>query len=132
MITIHRPELTNIGKCQIGDGSVIHPCQIYDGVVIGRNCHIQAGALLFDGVTLEDEVFIGPNAVVTNDPDLSVSRDEWVPKKTLIKKGAKIGAGALIRAGVTIGENAIIGMGSVVLKDIPPGETWVGNPAHKI
>src|SRR3990167_6153579 len=115
-VRIHKPELTNIGKCVIGPGTVIHPCHIYDGVVIGANCQIEAGAMLFDGVTLEDDVFIGPGAILTNDPKpKSVSRIDWKPIKTLVKRGAVIGAGAMIRAGVTIGENAVVGMGSVVL-----------------
>lgn len=127
---IWKPELTNLGDCQIGEGTIIHPLSsIYDGVIIGKNCKIEAGALLFDGVVLEDNVFIGPGAIFTNDKSL---KEDFEISKTLVKKGAKIGAGAMIRAGVTIGENSIVGMGSVVLKDVPPNSTVVGNPAKPI
>jgi len=131
-VRIHKPKLTNIGKCVIGPGTVIHPCHIYNGVIIGANCQIEAGAMLFDGVILEDNVFIGPGVIFTNDPKLDTDRNEWKPTLTLVKKGAKIGAGAMIRAGVTIGERAIIGMGSVLLSDVPDEEVWVGNPAKKM
>lgn len=86
--------------------------------------------MLFNGVQVEDDVFIGPGAIVTNDPKLDGNPDYETP--TLIKRGAKIGAGALIRAGVVIGENAVVGMGSVVLEDVPAGVTVVGNPARQL
>lgn len=88
-------------------------------------------AFLPDGVTLEDDVFIAPGVIFTNDPKLDVKGKEcW--KDTVVKKGAKIGAGAMIRAGVTIGEGAIVGMGAVVLNDVPAGEIHAGNPAKFI
>lgn len=133
-VTYWRPDLSNISdKAQIGEGTVIHAgVHIHDEVVIGKNCQIQAEVMLFNGVTLEDDVFIGPGAAISNDPKLDTPRELWKPTSTLVKKGAKLGMGSLIRAGVTIGENAIVGMGAVVLRDIPPHETWVGNPARKI
>jgi len=104
---------------------------IGEKVKIGEGVRIQPFAFLCDGVTIEDNVFIGPHVCFTNDPQLNCKGPKYW-KETLIKKGAKIGAGALIKAGVTIGQNAIVGMGSVVLHNIPDGETWAGNPARRI
>ncbi|MFK1954757.1 acyltransferase [Bacteroides fragilis] len=84
---------------------------------------------MWDGVTLEDNVFIGPNVTFTND---KVPRSKMYPDlflKTLIKKGASIGANSTIVAGHTIGEYAFVGAGSVVTKDIPANTVWYGNPA---
>lgn len=127
------PELSNIGKCFIGDDCVIHAgVHIHDYVKIGKGCQIEAQAFIPTGVTLEDEVFVGPGVIFTNDPKLdqtSYQKGDWKPTPTLVKKGAKIGAGARILAGVTIGEGALVGMGAVVLKDVPDWECHVGSPA---
>ena len=101
-------------------------------VVIGNNVTVKCGVQLWDGVTVEDNVFIGPNVTFTND---LYPRSKQYPEKfykTIIKKGASIGANATIICGHTIGENAMIGAGSVVTKDVPSGELWVGNPARFI
>lgn len=120
-------------KASIGNDSVIHAhVSIHDDVVIGNRCQIEGGVFIPNGVTLEDDVFVGPGVIFTNDPTLDVQREKWVPTKTLVKKGAKIGAGAMIRAGVVIGSQSIVGMGAVVLNDIPAGEVWAGNPAKFI
>ena len=124
---IWHPELSNIGNCIIGANCIIHShVWIGDGVVIGSNVRIQAFCYIPGGVTIEDDVFLGPRVTMTNDryppsPNL---------EKTLVKKGASIGAGAVILPGITIGENAIIGAGAVVTKDVPDGVTVYGNPAH--
>lgn len=97
---------------------------------IGNDVRIQAFAFIPYGVTIEDNVFIGPRVTFTNDPRMEMSMDKW--EKTLVKKGAKIGAGVIIKAGVTIGENAVIGMGAVVTHSVPDGQTWVGSPARKL
>lgn len=129
---IYHPEKSVILTEQIGDDCVIHaPVWVGKEVKIGDRVKIQAFVFIPDGVTLEDDVFIAPCVCFTNDPDLKVQgREYW--KKTLVKKGAKIGANATILAGVTIGENSIIGMGSVVLHDTEPNSTYVGNPARRI
>ena len=128
---IYHSSLCNIGRCKIGADCVIHAgVQIHDGVVIGDRCKIQADALLFNGVTLEDDVFVGPGVTFTNDKHPKAN-GEWELSRTLIKKGANIGANATILP-VTVGENATVGAGSVIVKDIPPGETWVGNPGRKL
>lgn len=133
MNKIWHPELSNISpNAKIGDNCVIHShVDIFDDVVIGNNCKIESGCYLPPGVTLEDNVFLAPHVVFTNDPKMSrIGSQGW--KTTLVKSGASIGANASILAGVTIGKNAIIGMGSVVIKDVPDNETWVGNPAKKV
>lgn len=104
-------------------------CFIENDVVIGNNVTVKCGVQLWDGITIEDDVFIGPNATFTNDkyPRSKVYPEQFT--RTTLKKGASIGANATILCGVTIGENAMIGAGSVVTKDIPDGELWYGNPA---
>ena len=82
-------------------------------------------------MTIEDEVFIGPHAVLTNDLHPHAVGD-WEITPTLIKKGASIGAGAVVVCGVTIGEGAMVGAGAVVTKDVAPHTLVIGNPAKKI
>lgn len=104
-------------------------CFIENDVVIGNNVTIKCGVQLWDGTTIEDDVFIGPNATFTNDkyPRSKVYPKEFI--RTIIKRKASIGANSTILCGITIGENAMIGAGSVVTKDVPDGELWYGNPA---
>ena len=120
------------GKHSIGKGTKLAAfVEIGDGVVIGENCKIEAFTFICPGVTIRDNVFIGPHVCFTNDKYPSAD-GLFVMEKTLVKKGASIGAGSVILPGVTIGKDSCIGAGSVVTKDVPDGETWVGNPAHKI
>ena len=134
LVLYWRKELSNIShKATIGEGTVIHAgVHIHDRVIIGKNCRIEAQAFLPEGVTLEDNVFIGPGVVFTNDPTMTTPREDWSPTATLVRSGARLGANATIRAGVTIGEKAVVGCGSVVVCNIPASETWVGNPARKL
>lgn len=102
------------------------------GAVIGERVTLKCGVFVWSGITLEDDVFCGPNATFTNDKR---PRSKQYPDsfpQTLVCKGASIGAGAIILPGLTIGEGAMIGAGAVVTKDVPAGETWVGNPAAKL
>ncbi len=101
------------------------------GGKVGDNCKIQASAFIPKGVTLGRGVFVGPHVVFTNDK-VPKAEGEWEIISTIVKDGASIGANATIVCGITIGENAVIGCGSVVTKDVPPGETWAGNPARPI
>jgi len=106
---------------------------IENEVVVGDNCTVKSGVQLWDGITLQDDVFIGPNVSFTND---KYPRSKVHPKdgflKTLVKKGASIGANATILPGITIGENALIGAGSVVTRDVADGVLVAGNPARVI
>ena len=107
-------------------------CFIENDVVIGNNVTVKAGVQLWNGLRVEDNVFIGPNTTFTND---LVPRSKVFPERfisTTLKKGCSIGANATILAGVEIGEYAFIGAGSVVTKSIPPYTVWYGHPAkHK-
>lgn len=105
---------------------------VENDVLVGDNVTVKCGVQLWDGVTLEDDVFIGPNATFTNDP---FPRSKVYPEKfgrTVVKKGASIGANATILPGVTIGECALVGAGSVVTKDVPADTVVVGNPARPV
>jgi acetyltransferase-like isoleucine patch superfamily enzyme len=97
--------------------------------MIGNNVTIKSGVQLWDGLRIEDNVFIGPNATFANDlfPRSRVYPDQLL--QTVVKSGASIGANATILPGVTIGENAMVGAGSVVTKDVESGVVVIGNPA---
>ena len=99
---------------------------------IGNRVTLKCGVYVWDGVTLEDDVFCGPNATFTNDrrPRSRIRPSEF--PNTLVERDASIGAGAVILPGVTIGSGALIGAGAVVTRDVPEGETWVGNPARPL
>ena len=127
------PELSNIVKCVIGRGTVVHSnVWIGDGGWIGERCKIEAFVFIPPGVTIEDDVFVGPGVIFTNDPHFGWLEGKEGPTSTLVESNARIGAGAKIRAGVHIEGWSTIGMGSVVLQDVPFAETWVGNPARKL
>lgn len=98
-------------------------------VFIGDNCKIQNGVSIFHGVTIEDDVFVGPNATFTNDKVPRAFNMEWRVTPTLIKKGSSIGANATIVCGITIGEYAMVAAGAVVTKDVAPYTLVLGNPA---
>lgn len=130
MNKIYNASLSNIHELsQIGDNCVIHSHVWIGEVKIGNNVKIQAFSFIPNGVTIEDDVFIGPRVTFTNDKYPPSHGVGW--RETLVKKGSSIGAGSIILPGITIGEGAKIGAGSVVTKDIPPGELWMGNPAKK-
>jgi UDP-2-acetamido-3-amino-2,3-dideoxy-glucuronate N-acetyltransferase len=105
---------------------------IENDVIIGNNVTIKAGVYLWDGIRIEDDVFLGPNATFVNN---NYVRSKQYPDKHIgatIQKGASVGANATIMGNLTIGKYAFIGAGSVVTKNIPPYQVWYGNPAiHK-
>ncbi len=115
----------------IGRGCTVGAfCFIENQVVIGDRVTLKPGVHLWDGLIIEDDVFIGPNASFVNDKHPRSKNREFLLQRTTIKRGASIGANATILGGLTIGERATIGAGAVVTKDVPAGETWFGNPAR--
>lgn len=131
------PESTNVWqfcvvlpKAQIGENcNICSHCFVENDVVVGNHVTVKCGVQLWDGLRIEDNVFIGPNVTFTNDHYPRSKNENWILEETIVKRGASIGAGATILCGIEIGENAMIGAGSVVSKSVPDGELWVGNPA---
>lgn len=128
----------NLYGCSIGDSTKIGAfVEIQKNATVGKNCKISSHTFICEGVTIEDNVFVGHSVTFTNDtypratnPDGTLQTDsDWKVEPTLIKKGASIGSGSTILSNVTIGNNAIVGAGSVVTKDVPPDTIVAGNPA---
>ncbi len=140
-VVITHPDLVNIYKCTIGSGSRVGPfVEIQKNCSIGRNCKISSHSFICEGVTIEDEVFIGHGVMFTNDlfprstnADGSLQTgDDWELATTLIKRGASIGSNATIVAGVVIGKGALVGAGAVVTHDVPDHALVVGVPARVV
>jgi len=141
-------ETTNVGGgtriwafAHVMEGAVLgRDCNVCDhvfietGAVIGSRVTLKNNVLLWDGVTIEDDVFVGPNAVFTNDPSPRIRfkrrPSEFLP--TRVCAGASIGANATIVCGVTIGEEAMVGAGAVVTRDVPARALIAGNPGRRI
>lgn len=104
-------------------------CFIENDVTLGNDVTVKCGVYLWDGITVEDNVMIGPAAVFTNDLFPRSKNTTYNLQKTVLKKGCSIGANATIIAGVTIGEHAMVGAGSVVTKSVPDYGLVYGNPA---
>ena len=102
------------------------------GVSIGSGVKIQNNVNLYHGVTVEDDVFLGPSMTFTNDRFPRAFQSAFSVSETLVKRGASIGANATIRCGIVIGEYAMVGSGSVVTREVPPHALVVGNPARQI
>ena len=129
----------NLYGCEIGDESRIGTfVEIQKGSKIGRRCKISSHSFICEGVTIEDEVFIGHNVTFINDRIPQATKlggelqgaADWKCVPTLVKKGASIGSSVTILCGVTIGERAVVGAGSVVTRDVPADTTVAGNPAR--
>lgn len=118
-------------EAKIGENcNVCSHCFIENDVEVGNNVTVKCGVQLWDGLRVEDDVFIGANVSFTNN---RFPRSKQYParnEQTVIRKGASIGAGSVVLCGIEIGEKSMIGAGSVVTKSVPAGELWVGNPAR--
>ncbi|MDH4187089.1 MAG: N-acetyltransferase [Nitrospira sp.] len=131
----------NIYGCEIGDETKIGAfVEIQKNAKVGKRCKISSHTFICEGVTIEDNVFVGHNVTFVNDTfprattangGLQTEKD-WKVERTLVKKGASIGSGVTILANVVIGEGALVGAGSVVTKDVPPYGVVVGNPARLV
>ena len=142
--------LADVKTQQIGEGSRVWQfCVVLEGARIGRDCNVNAqcliendvvlgdrvtvksGVQLWDGLRVEDEVFIGPNVTFSNDKYPRSRRPPAAFVPTVLRRGCSIGANATVLCGVEIGEGAMVGAGSVVTKNVPAGELWFGNPARR-
>lgn len=132
-------DFVNLYGCEIGDQSKIGTfVEIQKNAKVGRNCKVSSHTFICEGVTLEDDVFIGHNVTFINDifPRATAgdsklqTEDDWECIPTLIKRGASIGSSATLLCGITVGEKAIVGAGSVVTKDVPANVIVAGNPAR--
>ena len=131
----------NLYGCTIGDGARVGAfVEIQKNATIGKNCKISSHTFICEGVTIQDDVFIGHNVTFINDKfpravNLSgapQSEADWVVIPTVVEAGAAIGSSVTILCGLTIGARSLVGAGSVVTRDIPASEIWAGNPAKFI
>lgn len=130
---------TNLYGCRIGDRTRVGTfVEIQRGVVVGADCKIQSHSFICDGVEIGDEVFVGHGVVFVNDKRPRATNEDgrlqteadWTLLRTVVERRASLGSGAVILGGLRIGEGALVGAGAVVTRDVPPGETVVGNPAR--
>ena len=131
----------NLYGCEVGDETKIGAfVEIQKNASVGQRCKISSHTFICEGVTIEDNVFIGHNVTFVNDSyprattpsgDIQTEKD-WKVEKTLVRKGASIGSGVTILANVVIGENALVGAGAVVTNDVPPNSIVIGNPARVV
>jgi acetyltransferase-like isoleucine patch superfamily enzyme len=129
----------NLYGCEIGDETKVGAfVEIQKNATVGRRCKISSHTFICEGVTIEDNVFIGHGVMFVNDmyPRATATggalqtEQDWKVEKTLVKQGASIGTGVTVLANVTIGEEAIVGAGAVVTRDVPPRTIVAGNPAR--
>lgn len=129
----------NLYGCEIGDETKIGAfVEIQKNASVGKHCKISSHTFICEGVTIEDNVFVGHNVAFINDsyPRATTAEgglqteSDWKVERTLVKKGASVGSGCTILANITIGENALVGAGSVVTKDVPANAIVAGNPAR--
>jgi UDP-2-acetamido-3-amino-2,3-dideoxy-glucuronate N-acetyltransferase len=137
-VVIHHPDLVNLYGCSVGDDTKIGAfVEIQKNAVVGRRCKISSHTFICEGVTVEDEVFVGHGVMFINDrhPRAAVAGriqtdDDWKVVPTRVRTGASIGSGAVILCGVTIGSRAMIGAGAVVTRDVPDDAVVAGVPAR--
>ncbi|HEV8393935.1 MAG TPA: acyltransferase [Vicinamibacterales bacterium] len=139
VVIFHR-DLVNLYGCHVGAGSKIGAfVEIQKGATIGRRCKISSHSFVCEGVTIEDDVFVGHGVMFINDPYPRATADgrlqteaDWTVVPTRVCRGASIGSGAAILCGVTIGERALVGAGAVVTRDVPADATVAGVPARML
>jgi acetyltransferase-like isoleucine patch superfamily enzyme len=139
-VSIPQPELVNLYGCTIGDETKIGAfVEIQKNSLVGKKCKISSHTFICEGVTIEDEVFVGHGVVFINDryPRSTTAgrlqnEADWKVTPIIVKQGASIGSGAIIMCGVTIGENALVGAGAVVTHDVSPYSIVVGVPARVV
>ncbi len=137
-VVIHHRDLVNLYGCTIGDDTKVGAfVEIQKGSVIGARCKVSSHTFVCEGVTIEDEVFIGHGVMFINDRHPRATADgqlqtesDWQVVPTRVCRGASIGSGAAILCGVTVGAGALVGAGAVVTKDVAPGATVAGVPAR--
>jgi UDP-2-acetamido-3-amino-2,3-dideoxy-glucuronate N-acetyltransferase len=131
-------EFINLYGCRIDDGTRIGPfVEIQKNAFIGKRCKISSHTFICEGVTIEDEVFVGHGVMFINDKypratsesGALQTEEDWEVVPTLVKRGASIGSNATIICGITIGAGSIVGAGSMVIDDVPDGNIVAGNPA---
>ena len=129
----------NLYGCEIGDETKIGAfVEVQKNATIGRRCKISSHTFICEGVTIEDNVFIGHGVIFINDSypratngnGALQNEQDWSVERTFVKKGASVGSGTTILSNVVIGENAIVGAGSTVTKDVPANAIVAGNPAR--
>jgi acetyltransferase-like isoleucine patch superfamily enzyme len=132
-------KFVNLYGCSVGDNSRLGTfVEIQKNASVGSNCKISSHSFICEGVSIEDNVFIGHGVMFINDsyPRATTAdgtpqtEADWKVERTVVRKGASIGSGSTILANVTIGENALVGAGSVVTKDVPANAIVAGNPAR--
>ncbi len=137
-VMIYHPELVNLYGCSIGEQTKIGAfVEIQKNAHVGARCKISSHTFICEGVTIEDDVFVGHGVMFINDryPRATTggqlqTEADWAVTPTLVKRGASIGSGAVILCGVTIGEGALVGAGAVVTHDVPPSGIVMGVPAR--
>jgi UDP-2-acetamido-3-amino-2,3-dideoxy-glucuronate N-acetyltransferase len=138
-VVVH--SFSNLYGCSIGNETQIGPfVEIQRGASIGARCKIQSHTFICDGVTIEDEVFVGHGVMFINDKYPRATTDggalqsasDWTLQVTRVRRGASIGSGAVLLGGVTIGEGALVGAGAVVRRDVEGGTTVAGVPAQPV
>lgn len=137
-VVIYHPDLINLYGCRIGDDTKIGTfVEVQKGAVVGSRCKVSSHSFICEGVTIEDDVFVGHGVMFINDRYPRATADghlqteaDWQVIPTLVKQGASIGSGAVIMCGVTIGTQAMVGAGAVVTHDVPDYAVVIGVPAR--
>jgi len=137
-VQIYHPDLVNLYGCSIGDDTRIGSfVEVQKNATVGSRCKVSSHTFICEGVTIEDEVFVGHGVMFINDryPRATAegrlqSESDWKVIQTRIKRAASIGSGAVIMCGVTVGKGALIGAGAVVTKDVPDYAVVAGVPAR--